>query len=152
MVKVTKKNKGRSGWNATVQAIAKSANAELPPGLSAPKRRETRKRAAKSKKARWIEEFEGDTTELGAWARLDVLLDAPAESTHAAAFAEDDADDADYREVDSDADEEDAEPAKGRRGPKRKKRARSPKPTKRAKTADDEAAAARERRARGVPL
>lgn len=153
MVKDKKKKGGRVAWNATVQSIAKTAGAELPvsPG---PRRRETRKRAAKTKKARWIEEFRGDTTELGAWARLDVLLDAPrAETT---TVAEDDGgDDADYREVDSDAEEE--EEADGasskRRGPKRKgKRGSSPKPPseapkKKQKTSAAAAEAAKKRRA-----
>ena len=75
MVKLHKKEKGRQGWNDTVKAIAKSTGAEFKGASPAPKRRDTRKRTAKAKKARWVDDAGVDARDLHAWARLDSFVD-----------------------------------------------------------------------------
>lgn len=143
MVKVHKKEKGRQGWCDTVKAIAKSANATITTGSPAPRRRETRKRASKSKKAqsRWVEEMGADIKAIQPWARLDVFLDAPKESKMAILEESDD----DAFEED-DEDEEGNATAKGRAA-KRKAKAK-PKRAKKSKTGQSDEDIRREKRHR----
>ena len=80
----TSKTKGRQGWNDTVKAIAKSTGAEFN-GSPAPKRRDTRKRAAKARKSRWAEDADVDAADINAWARLEAMLEDNDAATRAGA-------------------------------------------------------------------
>jgi len=140
----TSKTKGRQGWNDTVKAIAKSTGAEFN-GSPAPKRRDTRKRAAKARKSRWAEDADVDAADINAWARLEAMLEDNDAATRAGA--------APAAAEQSDDSYDDDDDGDGDGGGGRRARAKKPRPTKKgrgagATAADAAADARRERRHR----